>query len=255
MARLSQQQQAVRKTVTIAGSVVLATGIGLGLFLRPRPTAQDHLAAPASIPALARQAVRTKMAHHEVQMRTLVSRVVMLDDDGVARAAGEIFDEPALARPLAGDELNGLLPDRFFALQDELRSARAAWWSASTSRDRAAMADEFAALAKTCIAATRSIYMATRRPRGSDDDARRTHARSHHALMAAGIADARLKCRRVHMATMRAAVFGGKGKIGIREVPRPEPGPARRCVKVTLTTICGTDVHILKGEYPGRARA
>ena len=34
------------KTVTIAGSVILATAIGLGLFLRPRPTGQEHLAAP-----------------------------------------------------------------------------------------------------------------------------------------------------------------------------------------------------------------
>jgi len=52
--------------------------------------------------------------------------------------------------------------------------------------------------------------------------------------------------------TMKAAVFHGKGKIGIREVPRPEPGVGQALVKVTLTTICGTDVHILKGEYPVR---
>ena len=50
--------------------------------------------------------------------------------------------------------------------------------------------------------------------------------------------------------TMRAAVFEGKGKIAIREVPRPVPGVGEALVKVTLTTICGTDVHILKGEYP-----
>jgi len=50
--------------------------------------------------------------------------------------------------------------------------------------------------------------------------------------------------------TMRAAVFGGKGTIGIREVARPEPGVGEALVRITLTTICGTDVHILKGEYP-----
>src|SRR4051812_10469849 len=52
------------------------------------------------------------------------------------------------------------------------------------------------------------------------------------------------------MTTMRAAVFQGKGSIKIREVARPEPGPGQALVRVTLTTICGTDVHILKGEYP-----
>jgi threonine dehydrogenase-like Zn-dependent dehydrogenase len=50
--------------------------------------------------------------------------------------------------------------------------------------------------------------------------------------------------------TMRAAVFQGKGKIGLREVPRPVPGVGEALIRVTLTTICGTDVHILKGEYP-----
>ena len=52
--------------------------------------------------------------------------------------------------------------------------------------------------------------------------------------------------------TMRAAVFQGKGRIGIREVPRPTPQVGQALVRVTLTTICGTDVHILKGEYPVR---
>ncbi|HTO55919.1 MAG TPA: alcohol dehydrogenase catalytic domain-containing protein [Myxococcota bacterium] len=54
------------------------------------------------------------------------------------------------------------------------------------------------------------------------------------------------------MATMRAAVFVDKGRIELREVPRPSPGPGQALIRVTLTTICGTDVHILKGEYPVR---
>lgn len=61
---------------------------------------------------------------------------------------------------------------------------------------------------------------------------------------------ARLALHRRHMATMKAAVFLGKGQIKLREVPRPEPGPGEALVKVTLTTICGTDVHIFKAEYP-----
>ena len=147
------------KSTTLICAVLLAVAIGLGLFLRPRPTAQDHLAAPASIPAMARQALRTKMARHGVQMRTLVSRVVMLDDDGVARAAGEIFDEPALARPVAGDELNGLLPARFFALQDELK-ARARRLVRRAPRDTIARRSPTSSgrSRRAASAATRSIY-------------------------------------------------------------------------------------------------
>jgi threonine dehydrogenase-like Zn-dependent dehydrogenase len=54
------------------------------------------------------------------------------------------------------------------------------------------------------------------------------------------------------MSNMQAAVFQSKGKIALREVPRPEPGPGEALVKTSLTTICGTDIHILKGEYPVR---
>jgi len=49
---------------------------------------------------------------------------------------------------------------------------------------------------------------------------------------------------------MRAAVFHAPGDIRIEDVPRPRPGPGDALIRVTLTTICGTDVHILKGEYP-----
>jgi threonine dehydrogenase-like Zn-dependent dehydrogenase len=49
---------------------------------------------------------------------------------------------------------------------------------------------------------------------------------------------------------MRAAVFHGPNDIRVEEVARPHPGPGEAVIRVTLTTICGTDVHILKGEYP-----
>jgi len=151
MARRSQFSIAVKRSLTIGGSVVLATVIGLALLLRPRPVAREELPASVSLPPAARQVVRSKMARHEAQMKTLVSRVVLLDDDGIARAAGEIFDEPALARPIAGDELNGLLPERFFALQDELRAQARRLVIASGRHDRDAVSDEFGSLAKSCI--------------------------------------------------------------------------------------------------------
>lgn len=50
--------------------------------------------------------------------------------------------------------------------------------------------------------------------------------------------------------SMRAAVFEGRERIVLRERPLPACGPSDAIVKVTLTTICGTDVHIWRGEYP-----
>jgi threonine dehydrogenase-like Zn-dependent dehydrogenase len=51
---------------------------------------------------------------------------------------------------------------------------------------------------------------------------------------------------------MRANVFRGVNDIRVEEVPRPHAGPGEAVIKVTLTTICGTDLHILRGEYPVR---
>jgi len=51
-------------------------------------------------------------------------------------------------------------------------------------------------------------------------------------------------------ATMRATVFVQPGRIALREKPVPEVGPLDALMRVTTTTICGTDVHIVKGEYP-----
>lgn len=50
--------------------------------------------------------------------------------------------------------------------------------------------------------------------------------------------------------TMKALVFRGPNQIAIEEVPIPKLGPGEAVIRVTLTTICGTDLHILKGEYP-----
>jgi len=49
---------------------------------------------------------------------------------------------------------------------------------------------------------------------------------------------------------MRANVFRGKNKIGIEEIDKPRAGANEAVIRVTLTTICGTDLHIVRGEYP-----
>lgn len=56
--------------------------------------------------------------------------------------------------------------------------------------------------------------------------------------------------RRESKPTMRANVFHGPNNIQIEEVPRPRAGVGEAVIRITLTTICGTDIHILRGEYP-----
>jgi threonine dehydrogenase-like Zn-dependent dehydrogenase len=48
---------------------------------------------------------------------------------------------------------------------------------------------------------------------------------------------------------MRATVFHGTNDIRVEQVPKPRAGYGEALIKVTTTTICGTDVHIVQGEY------
>ena len=52
------------------------------------------------------------------------------------------------------------------------------------------------------------------------------------------------------MTMMKAAIFVEKGRVEVVDKKIPDVGPNDALVKITTTTICGTDVHILKGEYP-----
>lgn len=52
------------------------------------------------------------------------------------------------------------------------------------------------------------------------------------------------------MEKMQANVFRGVNNFQIEEVERPRAGVGEAVIRVTLTTICGTDLHIVRGEYP-----
>lgn len=54
------------------------------------------------------------------------------------------------------------------------------------------------------------------------------------------------------MRTMRANVFHGVNDFRVEQVERPRAGTGDAVIRVTLTTICGTDLHIVRGEYPVR---
>jgi len=56
---------------------------------------------------------------------------------------------------------------------------------------------------------------------------------------------------------MKALVCGGPGKITLEDKPHPKIEHPTDCiVRITTTTICGPDLHIIKGDLstvePGR---
>ena len=52
------------------------------------------------------------------------------------------------------------------------------------------------------------------------------------------------------MRKMKAAVFTAPGRLILDDKPVPTAGPGEAVIRITTTTICGTDVHILNGEHP-----
>jgi alcohol dehydrogenase len=56
---------------------------------------------------------------------------------------------------------------------------------------------------------------------------------------------------RITKTTMKGLVYGGPGKIELKEIPIPVlEKPTDALVKILKTTICGTDLGILKGKTP-----
>lgn len=51
--------------------------------------------------------------------------------------------------------------------------------------------------------------------------------------------------------TMQALVVREPDVLEIREIPVPEPGPNEVLARVRATAICGTDAHLIRGDYPG----
>ncbi|WP_054008773.1 zinc-dependent alcohol dehydrogenase family protein [Cypionkella psychrotolerans] len=50
---------------------------------------------------------------------------------------------------------------------------------------------------------------------------------------------------------MKALIYTEKGKMALQDRPKPEIiAPTDAIVRVTKTTICGTDLHIIKGDVP-----
>ena len=73
--------------------------------------------------------------------------------DAALRERPELVgDGRAIMAAARGDELNALLPERFFTLQNDVRERARQLVAASGRHDRAGVAEEFGALSKSCVA-------------------------------------------------------------------------------------------------------
>lgn len=65
------------------------------------------------------------------------------------------------------------------------------------------------------------------------------------------LAPARAETTYAKNTTMKALVYHGPGKRAWEDKPRPVIlGPGDAIVRITTATICGTDLHIMKGDLP-----
>jgi len=112
------------------------------------------LPAPDYLPELARDMLRRKMERHGKDAKDLLFSVTLLQYDLARAAAQSISSEPRLVRPSPGAsdaELNSLLPERFFVLQDEARTRAQAVAIAAEKRDNKALAENYGKLMETCV--------------------------------------------------------------------------------------------------------
>lgn len=111
------------------------------------------LPTPDYIPETARALLRKKMERHGQDARDLMFAVTLLQYGAAKDSAQRISSEPRLVRPIAGgeDDLNALLPERFFVLQDEARSRAQAVATAAEKKDDKALADSYGRLVETCV--------------------------------------------------------------------------------------------------------
>lgn len=139
------------------GAGALLAGIAAALVVALLPSRrigpERHLPMAERLSDPARAALKAQMRTHARGMMELVSRVTLLDWDGVTAAAQRALDEPRVARPVTHDasELNATLPPRFFALQDELRLDLQAVQRMAEAHDADGLADSFARTTKTCV--------------------------------------------------------------------------------------------------------
>lgn len=130
-----------------------------------KPTLKQGLDAPPYLSPLARQVLKQRMKRHGNDMLTMVRSVLFLDHETTQRIAAELAAEPRLTRAIAGgsDDVNAALPERFFVLQDELRSRALDLSAAAKEGDDAKLAARLGEVTRTCVSC-HATYLEPREP-------------------------------------------------------------------------------------------
>ncbi len=125
-----------------------------------KPIVKQGLEAPTYLSPIARQLLKQRMKRHGNDMLAMLRSVLLLDHDTTQRLASELAAEPRLTRPIAGgaDDLNAALPERFFVLQDELRSRALDLAAAAQKSDDVKLAARLGEVTATCVSC-HSVYL------------------------------------------------------------------------------------------------
>lgn len=116
------------------------------------PAVKKGLETPSYLSPIARQLLKQRMQRHGGDMLALLQSVLFLDHETTQRLAAEIAAEPRLTRPIAGgaDDINAALPERFFVLQDELKSRAVDLAQAARGPDEQ-LAARLGEVTQTCV--------------------------------------------------------------------------------------------------------
>ena len=148
-----------------SASVVAADPVAKAVPAKKAAVVKQGLEAPSYLSAIARQLLKQRMKRHGADMLSMVTAVILLDHEATQRLAAELAAEPRLTRPIAGgaDDVNAALPERFFVLQDELRSRALDLATASRGADNQQLAARLGELTQTCVSC-HSTYLEPKAP-------------------------------------------------------------------------------------------
>lgn len=113
----------------------------------------ERLDPPDDLPEAARAILRHRMASHAQAMGDLMSAIMILKYEQIRERAQAIADDANFSRPLTGDasELNALLPERFFELQDEMKENAKALAAAASRMSAFETAEAYGKVSETCV--------------------------------------------------------------------------------------------------------